>query len=52
MLEYDLEIKPTKFIKGQGLAKIMVESNLHALDINLNVGMSDDEENGALIEVS
>eukprot|EP00253_Pinus_taeda_P003993 PITA_03993 len=35
MLEYDLEIKPTKLIKGQGLAKLMAESNLHALDINL-----------------
>jgi len=26
ILEYDLEIKPTKLIKGQGLAKLMVES--------------------------
>lgn len=32
MLEYDLEIKPTKMIKGQGLARLMAESNLHALD--------------------
>lgn len=35
MLEYDLEIKPTKLIKGQGLAKLMAQSNLRALDINL-----------------
>jgi ribonuclease HI len=34
ILEYDIEIKPTKLIKGQGLAKLMAESNLHALDIN------------------
>ena len=27
ILEYDIEIKPTKLIKGQGLAKLMVESN-------------------------
>ena len=27
ILEYDLEIKPTKLIKGQGLARLMVESN-------------------------
>ena len=27
ILEYDLEIKPTKLIKGQGLAKLMAESN-------------------------
>ena len=35
MLEYDLEIKPTKLIKGQGLEKLMAQSNLRALDINL-----------------
>jgi hypothetical protein len=34
ILEYDIEINPTKLIKGQGLAKLMVESNFHALDIN------------------
>ena len=35
ILEYELEIKPTKLIKGQGLAKLMVESNFQALDINM-----------------
>ena len=25
ILEYDLEIKPTKLIKGQGLARLMAE---------------------------
>eukprot|EP00253_Pinus_taeda_P001881 PITA_01881 len=34
ILEYDIEIKPTKLIKGQGLAKIMTETNFQALDIN------------------
>ena len=34
ILEYDIEIKPTKLIKGQGLAKLMAESNYQALDIN------------------
>jgi len=34
ILEYDIEIKPTKLIKGHGLSKLMAESNLHALDIN------------------
>lgn len=34
ILEYDIENKPTKLIKGQGLAKIMAESNWQALDIN------------------
>ena len=35
ILEYDLEIKPTKLIKGQGLARLMAESNFEALDINM-----------------
>ena len=34
ILEYDIEIKPTKLIKGQGLAKLIVETNCQALDIN------------------
>jgi len=34
-LEYYIEIKPTKLIKGQGLAKLMAESNYQALDITL-----------------
>lgn len=39
-----LEIKPTNLIKGHGLAKLMDESNLHALDINLIVALSEEEE--------
>ena len=34
ILEYDIEIKPTKLIKGQGLAKLMSETNFQALNIN------------------
>lgn len=30
ILEYDTKINPTKLIKGQGLAKLMVESNFNA----------------------
>jgi hypothetical protein len=33
-LEFDLEIKPTKLVKGQGLAKILVESNCKSLGVN------------------
>jgi hypothetical protein len=32
--EFDLEVKPTKIIKGQGLAKLLSESNLKVLGIN------------------
>eukprot|EP00253_Pinus_taeda_P016307 PITA_16307 len=52
LLEYDVEIKPTKLLKGQGLAKLMDESNLHALDINLIAAMSDENEEGSSIQVS
>ena len=44
ILEYDIEIKPTKLIKGQGLAKLMVESNFHALDINFFAAVDEQEE--------
>ena len=33
--EYDLEIKQTKLVKGQGLAKLLAESNSRSLEINL-----------------
>jgi len=32
--EFDLEVKPAKIIKGQGLAKLLAESKLKALGIN------------------
>ena len=44
-----MEIKPTNLIKGQGLAKLMAESNLHALDINLIATMSEENEESLLI---
>ena len=34
LLEYDIEIRPTKLLKGQGLAKSMAQSNHEALGIN------------------
>ena len=33
LLEYDLEIKPTKLVRGRGLAKLMAEANYDALSI-------------------
>eukprot|EP00253_Pinus_taeda_P021200 PITA_21200 len=52
LLEYDVEIKPTKLVKGQGLAKLMAESNLHALDINLITVMSNENEEESSIQAS
>lgn len=34
LLEYDLEINPTKMIKGKSLEKLMPQSNYDALDLN------------------
>lgn len=44
ILEYDLEIKPTKLIKGQGIAKLMAESNLQALGINMINTLDEQQE--------
>ena len=44
ILEYDLEIKPTKLIKGQGLARLMVESNFEVLHINMINSLDKQEE--------
>eukprot|EP00253_Pinus_taeda_P022623 PITA_22623 len=52
LLEYDLEIKPTKLIKRQGLAKLMAKSNLHALDINLIAAMFEEDEDSSYVQVS
>jgi ribonuclease HI len=42
LIEFDVEIKPAKLVKGQGLAKLLAEENCRLLDINL---MSIDAEN-------
>ena len=34
LLEYAIKIKPTKLVKGQGLAKLMAQANHEALGIN------------------
>eukprot|EP00253_Pinus_taeda_P023333 PITA_23333 len=50
LLEYGVEIKPTNLVKRQGLVKLIVESNLHALDINLIDAMFDENEEGLSIQ--
>ena len=34
LLDYDIEIIPTKLIKGQGLAKMLIDSNCESLQLN------------------
>ena len=35
VMKYHVEIKPTKFVKGQGLAKLLTESNCKVLNLHL-----------------
>ena len=35
ILEFELEIKPTKLVKGQGLAKLLAKSNCRDLGVSL-----------------
>jgi len=51
ILEYDIEIKPHKLIKGQCLAKIMAKSNCQVLDINF-IGALDNHEEMTTPQIS
>jgi hypothetical protein len=57
LIEFDVEIKPTKLVKGQGLAKLLAEENCRLLEINLvsinaeNVQSSENKE-GEEMQVS
>jgi hypothetical protein len=44
ILEFDLEIKPTKLVKGQGLAKLLAESNCKYLGVNFIDTCSEDQQ--------
>ena len=43
--EYDLEIKPTKIIKGQGLAQMLTESNQEAIQMGESEQTSSEQVN-------
>lgn len=42
--EYDLDIRPTKLVKGQGLAKMLVEGNEKTLNVNVVSNVLDNLE--------
>ena len=44
ILEFDMEIKPTRLIKGQGLAKLLAESNCKALGISFINACSENQQ--------
>jgi hypothetical protein len=52
MLEYDLEIKPTKLIKGQGLEKLMAQLNCDVLGINFIVDLLENPQEETVPRVS
>eukprot|EP00253_Pinus_taeda_P009480 PITA_09480 len=43
MIEFNIELKPTKLIRGQGLARLLAEEKCRTLDINL---MCSNSKNG------
>eukprot|EP00253_Pinus_taeda_P025070 PITA_25070 len=42
LIEFNIELKPTKLVKGQGLARLMAEENCRLLDMNLISTNSED----------
>ena len=44
IMEYDVDIRPTKLVKGQGLAKLLADSNCQALGLHLMAEQPAQEE--------
>jgi hypothetical protein len=51
IIEFDLEIRPTKLVKGQGLSRLLAESNCKSLGINFINACSKNQQ-GELSDVS
>jgi hypothetical protein len=51
ILEFDLEIKPTKLVKGQGLAKLLAESNCKALGVNF-INTCSENQQAKFVDIS
>jgi hypothetical protein len=52
MLEYDLEIKPTKLIKGKGLEKIIAQSDCDMVGMNFLIDLSESPQEEVTAQVS
>src|SRR5713226_3557626 len=50
IMEYDVDIRPTKLVKGQGLAKLLADSNFQDLGLHLMTEQPPQEENQADLE--
>ena len=52
LLDYYIEMRPTKWMKGQGLEKLMAQSNFDCLEMNLIAEISElSEEDEELIPI-
>ena len=49
-MEYEVEIRPIKLVKGKGLAKLLAESNCQALGLHVIAEESVPEEAQVLME--
>eukprot|EP00253_Pinus_taeda_P031853 PITA_31853 len=46
LIEFNIELKPTKLVRGQGFAKLIAKENCRMLDMNLISTNSDDRQTG------
>jgi hypothetical protein len=44
MIEFNIEVKTTKLVKGQGIAKLLAEENRKLLDINFIAEISENSQ--------
>jgi len=44
LIEFNIELKPTKLVRGQGIARLLAEKNCKSLDINLMNTDSEDSQ--------
>jgi hypothetical protein len=49
MIEFDIEIKPIKLVRGQGLAKLLAEENFKMLGINFG-GVNEESMQSHILE--
>jgi hypothetical protein len=52
ILEFDLEIKPTKLVKWQGLAKILAKSNCKAMGVSFINAFSESQQAESSSQIS
>jgi hypothetical protein len=52
IMEFDLEMKPTKLVKGQGLARLLAKSNCKYLEVNFMIKNSENKQVESAIKIS